>query len=91
MTLNGNITRAAEKYIDLLAFVYEVTSSVLKVHIAPGVRITRRGLKPDTIYTILVQSYRKNSSHRVKGPSISGQIITGKGSYLHVLKVMHYL
>ena len=67
VTLNGNITRAAEKYIELIVHLYEVTSFVLKLHIDPWVRITKRGLKPGTIYTIMVQSYRKTQQSLCRG------------------------
>ena len=81
VTLNGNITNAAEQYIELSLSYFEIISSGMKLGkmvILNETTVTIPDLKSDTVYSVWVQAFRNISGERVESQLLKEIITTGK-------------
>ena len=79
VTLNGNVTLEAEKYIGLTMSYYENnTSPTPVVNITARKLITIHHLKVNSTYTVCVQAFGDVNGERVEISSMEMDVKTGK-------------
>ena len=86
VTLNGNVTLEAEKYIGLTMSYYENnTSPTPVVNITARKLITIHHLKVNSTYTVSVQAFADINGERVNISSLQREIKTGKGILVRII------